>query len=530
MTDKYAGTYSSNQIYIQKVDKKSLKPIQLKGIYAKKSEKKEFPYRSLFNTKDGFVVFFEKSKKNINEVYAMRLDRDLNLSLEKKLIYTYNDKEEDTRIISNSKTNDFVLLSQKYVEEGQRINVNYTAYDNEFFQTHTGEIPLEVFSEVSQKRASKRSLSVLEDFEFTSNAELISLIRINVPNAADRFELSFINTNTGNSERLPVVLSNNAYFDDYRMIITDDELMLSGFYSDEVEKSKLLSSKTFKVANVNLNGTFFQRYRISDRMLLTNKQTPFDAEFLNYIANNNPATQPGILSLNLFGNNKDDQDEVDLSDNYRIRNVIYNAENQHATFYCEYVKNTVHTSRRTSSSGVTTTTTTYRSVRGNLFYYRISLKDGKMDWFNTIRKFEYYSSSSDFVWYVKSMDVLPKLSGDLILYKTERLYNTNDPSDLKGEKIKTKKLEQNFFSSIVNPRDGSYESYTPGLISQKLKPHFKVQLDEKLRSDFGRSYYTLNSGYSLKPRYYPLILILAYLRFFEVEIFNETYTVARIDY
>ena len=530
LTDKSAGSYSSNQIFIQKIDKNTLKIKQQKGIYSSNSEKRQFPYRSLFKTKDGFVIFLETSKKNVNEVYAMRLDNDLNLALERKKIYTYNSKEEDTRLLSNTKTNDFVLLSQKYVEEGQRIDVVYTAYDEEFFQTHTGQIPLEVVSKVSQKRARKRSLSVLDDFDFTAKSELISLIRISIDNAPDRFELSFVNTNTGDNERLPVSLSNNAYFDDYRLIISGDELILSGFYSDEVERNRILSSKTYKAANSDLNGTFFQRYRISDRMMLSNTQTPFDVEFLNYISDNNPALKPGLFSINLFGKKDKNEDEEDLSDNYRIRNVVYNTENQYATFYCEYVSNTVHTSTSTNANGVTTTSTTYRSIRGNLFYYRISLKDGKMQWFNTVRKYENYSSSGSYVWYIKSLDVLPKESGDLIFYKTSRVFNENDPSDLKGEKIKTKKLEQNFFTSIVNPRDGSYENYLPSLSSQNLKGHMKVQLDEKFRSAYGQSVFTINTKYSLKPQYYPLYLILSYIRLFGAEVYSEKYTVARIDY
>ena len=136
LTDKSDGSYSSNQIFIQKIDKNTLKIKQQKGIYSSKSEKRQFPYRSLFKTKDGFVIFLETSKKNVNEVYAMRLDNDLNLALERKKIYTYNSKEEDTRLLSNTKANDFVLLSQKYVEEGQRIDVVYTAFDEEFFQTY----------------------------------------------------------------------------------------------------------------------------------------------------------------------------------------------------------------------------------------------------------------------------------------------------------------------------------------------------------------------------------------------------------
>jgi hypothetical protein len=134
------------------------------------------------------------------------------------------------------------------------------------------------------------------------------------------------------------------------------------------------------------------------------------------------------------------------------------------------------------------------------------------------------------VWYIKSLDVLPKESGDLIFYKTSRVFNENDPSDLKGEKIKTKKLEQNFFTSIVNPRDGSYENYLPSLSSRNLKGHMKVQLDEKFRSAYGQSVFTINIKYSLKPQYYPLYLILSYIRLFGAEVYSEKYTVARIDY
>lgn len=526
LTDKYAGTYSSNQIYIQKVDKKTLKPKQLKGIYNDNLTQKDFPFKSLFNTEDGFVVFFENSQRGKNEVYAMRLDNDLNLSLDKKLIYSYNEKEEDIRIVSNSKSNDFVLLSQKYVEEGQQIKVVYTAFDEEFFQIHSNEIRLDIYSKIKLKKAAKRAVSVLEDFNYTSKGELISLIRVTQNDSEkELFELSFVNTNTGDSERLPVLLKDDAYFADYKVIINENELILSGFYSNAVLKSENLLSKKKVMASDDLDGTFFQRYNIKDRMLLSSSQVPFDSEFMNYIAENNPATNTWLS--NLFGNSNKSADDV--SGKYRIQNVIYDLSKNYATFYCEYVENTIIESTRTAN-GITTTTYSYRTTRGNLFYYRISLEDGKMLWFNSIRKFDTYSSPSSTIWNTITMDVFPKEGGDLIFYSTQRIFNENDRSDLKGEKINTKNLNQNYFTAQVFAKDGSFETSPPSLAPTKLKQHFKIQLDEKLRSEYGRSYYTLNSTYTLKPGLYPLYLFLGTLKSFGVEIFNETYTVARIDY
>ncbi len=40
LTDKSDGSYSSNQIFIQKIDKNTLKIKQQKGIYSSKSEKR----------------------------------------------------------------------------------------------------------------------------------------------------------------------------------------------------------------------------------------------------------------------------------------------------------------------------------------------------------------------------------------------------------------------------------------------------------------------------------------------------------
>lgn len=529
MTERPRSVSNSKQLFIQSIDKKNLKPAYKQAIYETPEEKKLFPFRSMFSNKDGIVVFFESEGKNENIIYAMTLDFDLKLAHEKKAIYTYNPKEETTRLIQRKNSNEFALMSQKYVDEGEPIEVNYTIYDNKFFRVHSSAIQLELYSKISANKAKKKGASILGNFIYTEGGEIISLTWVS-PKSGGRghYELNFVNANTGESEAIPIKLEQNAYFDDHKLIVSGDELILAGFYSDQIEKDKLLSSKTYKTSNFNINGTFFQRYRISDRMLLQFSQTPFDQEFMNYITHNNPGIHASSKLGELLVGSPAELDQDDISGNYRIRTVVYDNEKKQATFYCEYARNYETTERNTTSSG-SYTRVNYHSHRGNLFYYNISLKDGTMNWFNSIRRRIHLTSGSSSIYYVSTFDVFPRRGGDLILYQTQYRFDENNPSDMRGVKMDQNAFEQPFFSALIDDKNGEYENYIPPIATTRVPEHMKIQYENAFRSSYNDKFYTLNVKYKLIPWIFPVAFVAAYIPFVYVKSSSQVYTIAEID-
>lgn len=538
LTDKAGiSLFSTKKVILQQVDKATLRATKSVNIFSSPSEASDYPLRSIFNTDKGFVVFFEKEIKSNSKVYAMRYDYDLNPMQKRKEIYSYNTKEEETLILQRPGSTDFTLLSQKYVDEGEQVKVDYSVFDEELFLVNTSQIELDLYSKVSKKRASRRGYDVLGNFHYAKTGDLVMLRRFAAKDdEPEHYSLQFISTKTGEVIARPVELEDGAYFEDTRIIFIGDELILSGFYSDAEEKKKLISGKTVNYASLGINGTFFQRYSLTDRKLIASTKAPFGNEFVRFVSDNNPATSGGIT---LFKKRKARQDaeDDDISDNYYIRDVVYNAKSKTATFYCEYTNNYSVTTTTTNANGGTTTTTTYYSIRGNLFYYQVSLVDGSMNWYNSIRRYAYYSSSSPSVYYTKTLEVLPKEGGDLMFYKTHRIFSDMNPSDLSGEKIKTKKLTQDFFTAKVNDRDGSFELDRPDLAPSRLKAYQKIQLDKTLLSSYDRTLYTVNSGYSIKPGLaivscatLPLCGLGYCIYFFAKNKTLETYTIARITY
>ena len=523
--DKSTGV--DKQMYIQSVDKKSLKLKDRIAIYQDAKDARDFKYRSIFKKEGGFIIFFEKETgKNQVEIHAMQMDDNLKKIGTKTKIYEFNDKEEDTKFLQQSETENFVLLTQKYADKNERINVIYTLFDKDLKKVNTDLIQMDVVSTISQRKAARKDKSALDDFEVSDEGELISLTYINSKNDGEtgHYELTFTNMRTGDQDKLPISLE-DAFFDDYTLILNGNELVVSGFYSDAFEKNKALSSKTVATSNFDVSGTFFISYDIKSRGLVQITKAPFTKEFVSFISENNPATRSFLSNSSKNVAKEGD----DISGNYRIREVIYDKEKDYATFYCEYAKNWVSTTQTTSANGVTTSSTTYYSKRGNMFYFRISLEDGSMQWYNSVRKYQLLSSPSSTIWDYKTMDAFPSKNTDIIFYETDRVFSDQDKADMKGEKIKKKDLSQNFFTCIVDSKNGSFENFMPSLSASKVKAHLKIQMNTTLWNEDENTLYTINSRYSIKPGLYPLFLFLGYLRLLNVEVYNQTFTVAKVE-
>jgi hypothetical protein len=124
------------------------------------------------------------------------------------------------------------------------------------------------------------------------------------------------------------------------------------------------------------------------------------------------------------------------------------------------------------------------------------------------------------------------------LYNSQRIFNENDPNDLTEVKIKTKRLDQNYFISSINIADGSFYTELPKLTNSNLKPYEKIQMSRSFISDIDRSCYTINSQYKYRPELVTLwcaTMLFCFAGYFLYAIgrknaFNETYTIGRMSF
>ncbi len=510
------------QISIASYSKKNMTQSKTVSLFTDYKEAKNYNLTNYYPTKDGFIFFFETEKKNVVNVFVTTVDHNLKIKDKLNPIFEFNDKEMDVRFLQAEGRNDFVMISQKFVEEGEEIIIEYFLYDQKFKPKHDGKISTGLYSTVSLKKASRRSFDNLSDFRLSDNGDLIGLT-FTKADKNDKFsgfyQLGFTNVETGNTQTFPIELK-DAFFDEYTLIVNDGAVVIAGFYQDRIEKDRLLSDNKKVKSSKRINGTFFRRYDLTTYELLNSSQIVIDEVLANKIANGNPATRGGLF--------KAEKDDTDLSSKYNITDVIFDSESKKANIYCEYKYNYSTTSSRTVN-GVTTTTTTYHSVRGNLFYFQISLEDGSITWYENIRKYSHFQGPSSSVYFMISTNVIPGKTKDYVFYLTSRFFDENNPDDLKGEKFKAKKVESAFITAVVNRQNGRNESYKPEMVEGKLKKHETTDFSQIYRSEDVGVIYTVNSSYKAKIM---KAIFASYVALFNRKILNklsdETYTISQV--
>ena len=477
---------------IQMIDKKTMRPVKKINLKPKKGGSWYWSYRVIDS---GILVLYinkNKKDKKVRDVFASKYDWDLKRQFSYKEVTTYDPRIEDITITAQEGGDKLALLRQKYVEEGDPITLEYQIFDENLEYLNLGQQELDLVSKISLKKARKRNSTIIYKFDYTSGKELVAPLFVSKdsdPQGAYFLEFINVEKNTRSSERIK--LENDAFFDYLQLFLDGDEMIVTGFYSDAGEKSKIFSKKKTTYNTSGMDGTFFKRYDVKTKKLLNAHQTPFSDEMLFTINNQNPAKRKQIKKNKKKGNFDDD-----VSDAYRIRKVLYDDKKKTATFYCEYVNNYSVTTT-TRSGNVTTTTTTYYSIRGNLFYFEMSMKDGDINYVNSIRKYQMLSSSSSSIYNFTSMRVVNKGSEDIVLFYSDRMYKERNKDDLKGEAFKTKKLKQNYIAATINKTNGNFDLEYPKMSNTKLKPQQKVQFGTVLMSNYDNTFYTINSGSKL---------------------------------
>lgn len=475
---------------LQSFDKKTLKKkAKLKlGKYLPKDAE----VVDIRRTQSNIVVFSKKNSLKESTIYAARFDWDLNLLMDSKEIGTFERFKTHYDLKIRRGTDEVALMTQKYVEEGEQIKVQYTIFDKDFKLANSGTIEFPLFKRESTglfKKWYSTETSILDDIYFVSSGEFIALV---VSHSDDKnkqgvWNLMFVNSKTNDVSNQIIELEDDRWIQYPRLFIDEDELMITGFYRGAEEKRKLLSRDKKKVATSRTEGTFLQRYNLDTRKLVAKTQAPFDKDFIYNINKQNPANKT------LFSKTIRNPELEDISDKYRLKRVVYNSENSSARMYCEYIHNYYTTT--TDQNG--NRTTKYHSERGNLFYFELSLKDGKVNWGNSIRKYAKYTSGSSSVWYYVTMQVLPGDKEDAVLYITHKLFNERNKDDVKGEKIKMKKFEQNFVTASIDLKRGEYDLSMPKIASGKVRSEEKIQFGNTFWSPMEGALYTINTRYKM---------------------------------
>ena len=107
------------------------------------------------------------------------------------------------------------------------------------------------------------------------------------------------------------------------------------------------------------------------------------------------------------------------------------------------------------------------------------------------------------------MQVLPGKKEDAVMYITHRLYNERNKDDVKGEKIKLKKFEQNFVTATVDLKRGDYDLSLPRIASGKLKSEEKIQFGNTYWSSMDQTMYTINTRFKINIGFTALVCCTA---------------------
>jgi hypothetical protein len=487
--EKEDGT---GQTLIKAINKESLKEEGTAFVFENSNEASDYTYRNSFQTKNGFICFFETQKKGLVNIYATTVGSNFEVTEKLSMIFEYDEKLLEVRFLQDKKRSDFVLISQRYVEEGEEVEIEYFLYDERFKLLNEGKIKTGIFSDISLKKAVRKSTDQLDNYRLSPKGDLIGLtytLEKKEEWTSGYFQIGFTNTQNGNTENFPIKLE-NAVFDDYSVIIENNAVTITGFYQDRVEKDRLYGDNKITTSSGRINGTFFRRYDLENYKLFQSSQLEIDEELAKKVDKGNPATQGNFLR------NKESEEAGgnDLSASYSITDVIFNEEKEIATFYCEYKYQYTETDRYRYGR-TTYNQKTYYSVRGNIFIFQISLIDGTIKWTSNLRKFYRLHSGNSKVKNEVTTKVIPGKERDYIFYKTTRFYDESDFSDLDGEEIEVKYLENAFLTTLLNRDNGEINSYKPELMQSKnySKDYEKTDFKSLYQSSDKQVLFSINS-------------------------------------
>ena len=430
-------------------------------------------------SKEGLLFFFDNRGSGGNrDIYLGTFDLNLNANKSFEKILTYDPSERDFVGLTNSNYPNIVLATMNHVGKNESQFIEFKEIDKNFEHVNSGKIDIEIESSESGfsrwlngESALLNNLALSDEGKITGRISIRQVVtttnkrgKKKVDKRADRWvnTIYVMDMKAKTYVEVPIKLDNKKNLDEIMTNTNGSVIYAAGFYSHRTKSMK----------GGSINGVFYIRVDANTGKIIFKKATDFPDEFLFRINSQN--TLVGI-----FGKKKAAKRE-NVSSNTEISELIINETTKEFTAYCQPINNYVVST--TDQNG--NTSTTYYSERGSLFYFNMT-EDGEFNYFNTIRKFSKWSSGNSSVWYTKSVYLSRSQDGkkDNLLYSTERIYNENDKSDIRGSKARWKKTKRDFSIATINNKNGNYELNHPQEYSSKDKTNLGLFINTISKSN-----------------------------------------------
>lgn len=440
---------------------------------------KNFLLEKYILTKNGILFFFDaRSSSGDRDIYLGTYDLNLNTKKEFEKVLSYDPGERSFVGLTNNNYPNIVLATINYVGKNETQFIEFKEIDKDFKHVNSGKIDIEIESAASGfSRWFNGSSTLLRNISLSDQGKITGRISIRQvvttknkrgKEKIDRGADSWVNTiyvmdmKNKTFVEVPIKIDDSKNLDEIMTNTDGNTLYAAGFYNDRNKNKK----------GGNIDGVFYIRVDANTGNVKFKKTTDFPDEFLYRINTQNTLVR-------LFGKKKAAKKE-DISSNTRISELIINETTNEITAYCQPINNTVQTT--TDQNG--NTTTTYTSERGSVFYFNMT-ESGEFNYFNTIRTYTKWSSGNSSVWYNRSLYVDRSKDGksDNLLFSTQRIYNENDKTDIRGKKAKWKKTKRDFSIATINNKNGNYELNYPQEYSSKDKTNLGIYIDNISKSN-----------------------------------------------
>jgi|TARA_B110000879_G_scaffold33629_1_gene46238 hypothetical protein len=434
---------------------------------------KNFLLEKYLLTKNGLIFFFDnKRDKGTRDVYLGTFDLNLNSKKDFEKVLTYDPSQREFIGLANSNYSNTVLATINYVGKDESQFLEFKEIDENFDLISSGKIDIEIESAASGfSRWFYGESTLLNSVSLSNLGKITGRISIRqevttsnkrgkekIDKNADKWvnTIYVMDMKSKTYTEIPIKLDDQKNLEEIVTNTDGNTIYAAGFYSDLTKAKK----------GGNIQGVFYMRIDANSGKLKFKKATDFPDEFLFRINTQNTL-------VGLFGKKKAATRE-NISNNAQISELIINDSKQEITAYCQPINNSVITT--TDQNG--NTSTTYTSERGSVFFFNMT-EDGEFNYFNTIRKYTKWSSSSSAIWNLKSIYLDRSKNGkkDNLLFSTQRIYNEYDKSDIRGKKAKWKKTKRDFSIAAINNKNGNYQLNHPQEYISKDKTNLGLYLN-----------------------------------------------------
>lgn len=472
---------TADEFFVKMYDKEDLGFVKSAALMSetRMSEKKlkNLYYYDHVITNKGLLFFFRMDgKKGMVDVYLATYDLNLNLTKDLTRVMTYNEKESRFFGLSDGNYPNLAMVTLNKAKNDEDLFLEYKLIDKEFDLVKSGKIDLPYKQSSSDgsgwfgRGKGKDRRAFTDNLYMDSKGRVLTTVNIDTKNPtasgkkskADKYKNRYyksaviIDLENEDLKDLPIKLDDKKNVKNFTAIFADDNIHITGFYSDRMKEKK----------GREMHGVFYMRMNTDEGTFERKRTVDFPDDFLARFNSQN--------TLISKGRRKKESKKESIHEGFEMSEVILDFESRALTAYCEPIQNGSYT--YTDSRG--NSYTKYYTKRGSAFFFQVNA-EGEFKYYNTIRKYSYFESGSPSIWNIKTMHVYrtPKGDKDYLMYHTDKIYDDKNPKDLSGKKAKWKKVKRDFVVAEIDNEYGSFENNYPQEYAKKQKDDYGVNLN-----------------------------------------------------